>query len=190
VKKNETALIHGGASGIGTTAIQMAKAYGATVIVTAGTDEKCAACQKLGADLAINYKTRDFVEEIKTFTNDAGIDVVLDMVGGNYVPRNMEVLKTDGRHVNIAFLEGTKTEIDIKQIMIKRLVLTGSTLRPRSVEEKAELARGIKANIWPLITSGKIKPVIYKTFTIDNAAQAHKALESGDHIGKIVLTLI
>ncbi len=187
LKKGEIALIHGGASGIGTTAIQMAKAYGATVIVTAGTDDKCASCLSLGADMAINYKQQDYEAEIKTAYPD-GIDVVLDMVGGDYIAKDMNIMRTDARHVSIAFLGGFKAEIDIRQIMQKRLVITGSTLRPRSLAEKIELRNGIGAHIWPHVKSGAIKPQIFKTFALQDAAKAHEALETGDHFGKIILT--
>lgn len=186
LKKDEITLIHGGASGIGTTAIQMAKAMGAIVIVTAGTDEKCAACRKIGADMAVNYKTSDYEEEIKTAYPD-GIDVVLDMVGGDYIGRDMNIMRTDGRHISIAFLGGIKAEINVKQMMAKRLVLTGSTLRPRSIEEKTSLRDGIREHIWPHVESGAIKAQIFQTFPLSNAAEAHKALENGDHVGKIVL---
>lgn len=188
LQPDEIALIHGGASGIGTTAIQMAKAWGARVIITAGTDEKCDACLKLGADHAINYKTQDFEEEIKALYPD-GIDVVLDMVGGAYVPKNMAVLGTDGRHVNIAHLGGNKTEIKVREIMMKRLVLTGSTLRPRSIEEKTALRDGLRVKIWPFLRDGKIKPQIYQTFPLKKAMDAHELLEDGNHIGKIVLEI-
>ncbi len=186
----ETALIHGGASGIGTTAIQMAKAWGATVITTAGSDEKCGACQELGADLAINYKTQDFVEESRNFTEGKGVDVILDMIGGDYLPRNIDALAEDGRHVSIAFMKGIRAEIDIKTIMQKRLTLTGSTLRPRPVAEKEALAQEIKEHIWPLIESGQIMPVIFKTFSLAQASEAHQALEKGDHIGKLILKIL
>ncbi|MBU0800935.1 MAG: NAD(P)H-quinone oxidoreductase [Alphaproteobacteria bacterium] len=182
LKRGETILIHGGTSGIGTTAIQMAKAFGARVIITAGSDEKCNACRELGADIAINYKTHDFGTAITE-----GVDVVLDMVGGDYVPRNLALLNTDGRHVSIAFVNGAKTEIDLNHVMRKRLIVTGSTLRPRTVAEKTELAAGIKTHIWPLVQSGAIRPLLFKTFPLAQAAQAHEALEKGDHIGKIVL---
>lgn len=185
LKNGETVLIHGGASGIGTTAIQMAKAFGARVIVTAGTEDKCTACRKLGADLAVNYKTSDFVDEVKKFCG--GVDVVLDMVGGDYVPRSIEIMNPDGRHVSIAYLNGAKAEVHIPAIMQKRLTLTGSTLRARPAEEKAALARDIKEIVWPLIGAGKIRPVIFKTFPLAEAAAAHEALEKGDHVGKIVL---
>lgn len=187
LRKGETALIHGGASGIGTTAIQMAKAFGARVIVTAGSEDKCAACRKLGADLAVNYRTSDFVDEIKKFCG--GVDVVLDMVGGDYVPRSIEIMNPDGRHVSIAYLNGAKAEVPIPTIMQKRLTLTGSTLRARPVEEKTALARDIKEKVWPLIEAGKIRPVIFKTFPLAEAAAAHAALEKGDHVGKIVLNI-
>lgn len=182
LKPGETILIHGGASGIGTTAIQMAKAHGARVIVTAGSDEKCAACIKLGADQAVNYKTQDFSEIL------SGIDVVLDMVGGDYVAKNLKVLHDGGRHVSIATMNGSKAEIDIRLVMQKRLVLTGSTLRNRPVAEKAELARSISETVWPWIETGKVKPAIFRTFPLNQAAQAHATLEAGDHVGKIVLT--
>ncbi|QQG37455.1 MAG: NAD(P)H-quinone oxidoreductase [Micavibrio aeruginosavorus] len=181
LKPGETLLVHGGSSGIGTTAIQMAKAHGAKVIVTAGSDEKCAACLKLGANQAVNYKTQDFSKVL------SGIDVVLDMVGGNYVGKNIEVLRDGGRHVSIASMGGTKAEIDIRTIMQKRLVLTGSTLRNRPVAEKTALAQGIRETVWPWIETGKVKPAIFKTFPLDQVAKAHEALEKGDHIGKIVL---
>lgn len=183
LKPGETLLVHGGASGIGTTAIQMAKAHGARVIITAGSDEKCAACIKLGADQAVNYKTQDFGEVL------SDIDVVLDMVGGDYVPKNLKILRDDGRHISIASMNGAKAEIDIRTIMQKRLVLTGSTLRNRSVTEKTELAQGIHETVWPWIEAGKIKPEIYKEFPLAEAAKAHESLEKGDHFGKIVLTV-
>lgn len=181
LKPGEAILIHGGASGIGTTAIQMAKAHGARVIVTAGSDEKCAACIKLGADQAVNYKTQDFSEIL------SDIDVVLDMVGGDYVAKNLKVLRDGGRHVSIATMNGSKAEIDIRLVMQKRLVLTGSTLRNRPVAEKAELARGIHETVWPWIEAGKVKPAIFRTFPLEETAQAHAALEAGYHVGKIVL---
>lgn len=184
LKPGERILIHGGASGIGTTAIQMAKAHGATVIVTAGSDDKCAACRALGADEAINYKTQDFAALVRD------IDVVLDMVGGDYVARNLQVMREDGRHISIAMLNGPRAEIDIRTIMQKRLILTGSTLRNRSVAEKTALAQGIRENVWPWVEAGLCKPVIFKTFALADAAEAHKALEKGDHVGKIVLTVI
>ncbi|MDB5491071.1 MAG: Quinone oxidoreductase [Micavibrio sp.] len=183
LKPGETLLIHGGGSGIGTTAIQMAKAHGAKVFVTAGTDEKCRTCMNLGADRAVNYKTQDFVEEF------SGIDVVLDMVGGDYIARNLKILNTDGRHVSIATMQSATAEIDLRQIMQKRIVLTGSTLRPRSVGEKTALATGIRNTVWPWVETGKLKPLIHATFPLADAQKAHDLLESGAIAGKIVLTV-
>ncbi len=188
LKPGETALIHGGSSGIGTTAIQIAKAFGAHVAVTAGTDRKCAACLELGADMAVNYKSRDFTDELEQAWGKECIDVVLDMVGGAYIPQNIRLLRLDGRHVSIASMGGAKTEIDIRQIMTKRIVLTGSTLRPRPEEEKASLAKGLKTHVWPLIESGAIRPVLFKVLPLSDAMQAHTLIESGDPIGKVVLT--
>jgi NADPH2:quinone reductase len=184
LRPGENILIHGGASGIGTTAIQMAKAHGARVIVTAGSDDKCAACVALGADQALNYKTQDFGDML------SDIDVVLDMVGGDYVARNLKIMRDGGRHVSIAMLNGPRAEIDIRTIMQKRLTLTGSTLRNRPVAEKTSLAQGIRETVWPWIEAGKVKPVIFKTFALAQANAAHEALEKGDHVGKIVLTVI
>lgn len=185
LKPGETLLVHGGSSGIGTIAIQMAKTLGARVIITAGSDEKCATCLGLGADLAINYKKYDFVAEI---TREDGVDVILDMVGGDYVPRNLDCLKLDGRHVSIASLNGAKVNIDIRTIMQKRIVMTGSTLRPRPLHEKEMLARGIEEHIWPHIARGTIRPLVHATFPLAEAQKAHDLLESGDLAGKIVLT--
>jgi NADPH:quinone reductase len=185
----ETLLVQGGSSGIGVTAIQMARAMGNRVFATAGSDEKCAACVRLGADKAVNYKTQDFVAEIKAATGGKGVDVILDMVGGDYVPKELKLLADEGRLVFIAFLRGHKTELDINEIMRKRLTLTGSTLRPRPVEFKGYLARNLRDKIWPLIEAGRIKPEIYKTFPLHAAADAHRLMESSQHIGKIVLTV-
>jgi putative PIG3 family NAD(P)H quinone oxidoreductase len=187
LKKGETILIHGGTSGIGTTAIQIARAFGAKVIVTAGTDAKCTACKKLGAHAAVNYKTQDFVVEVLKLTKNKGIDVVLDMVGGDYLPRNLKILKEGGRHVSIAMQRGRKAEIDIFDIMSKRLVLTGSTLRAQPVAVKGLIAKALTKNIFPLLAAQKIKPVIHKVFPLEQAQSAHDYLESGDTIGKIVL---
>jgi NADPH2:quinone reductase len=187
LRRNETALVHGGASGIGTTAIQMIKAFGGNVIVTAGTDEKCHACLDLGADLAINYKTADFREQVLRFTRDKGVNMVLDMVGGDYVPKNIDCLAQYGRHVSIAGLNGSSAEIPIGKIMQKQLYITGSTLRPSPAHEKATLAADILKNVWPLVESGKIRPLIQEVFPLKEAANAHKALEKGDHVGKFVL---
>ena len=188
LRAGETLLVQGGTSGIGVTAIQMAKALGATVIATAGSDEKCQACLKLGADHAINYKTQDFAAEAKKLTGGAGVNVVLDMVAGSYVAREVECLAEDGRIAIIAVQGGTKAEFNAGMVLRKRLVITGSTLRPRPVAFKAAIAASLKQNVWPLLESGAIKPVIYKTFPAAQAAQAHALMESNQHIGKIVLT--
>jgi len=185
----ETVLIHGGSSGIGTTAIQLAAAFGATVYVTAGSPEKCEACLKLGATGAINYRTEDFVAATKALTQDRGVDLILDMVGGDYVDRNLDALAIEGRLVQIAFLGGPKVEADFMKLMFKRLTWTGSTLRPRSIEQKAEIAHSLEAKVWPLLASGKIKPVIHQTFPLNEAAAAHAAMETSEHIGKIMLTI-
>ena len=185
LKAGETLLVHGGSSGIGTTAIMLAKALGSTVIATAGTDEKCQACRKLGADHAFNYRNADFVEAMKALKIEA--NVILDMVGGDYVARNFKVASMYGRIVNIAFQKGSKIEIDLLPVMLKRLTLTGSTLRPRSVAEKAEIAKALEETVWPLFAAGRCKPVIYRTFPLAQAAAAHKLMESSEHTGKIVL---
>jgi NADPH2:quinone reductase len=184
----ETLLIQGGTSGIGVTAIQMAKALGAQVIATAGSDEKCAACLALGADHAINYKTADFSVEAKRLTDGKGVNVILDMVAGSYVAREVECLAEDGRLVIIAVQGGVKAEFNAGMVLRKRLSITGSTLRPRPIAFKTAIAQSLRAKVWPLLESGAIKPVIFKTFTADAAAQAHALLESNQHIGKIILT--
>jgi len=183
----ETLLVHGGASGIGTTAIQMARARGVRVFATAGTREKCAACEKLGAERAIDYAREDFVAVVAEMTAGRGVDVILDMVGGDYLPRNLASLATDGRLVQIAFLKGPRAEIDLMTVMHRRLTLTGSTLRPRSIEEKGQIARAVRENVWPLIEKGDVRPVLHATFPLAAAAEAHRALEAGTHVGKIVL---
>jgi NADPH2:quinone reductase len=188
LKPGETFLVHGGTSGIGTTAIQLALAFGARVIATAGSADKCATCVRLGAE-AINYRDQDFVEEVMKLTDGHGVDVVLDMVGGDYIQRNISIAAPDGRIVSIAFLRGPKAEVNFMPVMAKRLTLTGSTLRPRSNEEKAALARTIEANVWPLIETGRMKPIIDTTFPLADAAKAHALMESSSHIGKIVLTV-
>ena len=187
LKADERLLIHGGSSGIGTTAIQLAKAFGAFVIVTAGSDDKCKACLALGADVAINYRTQDFVVELEK----AGIkpDVILDMVGGDYVARNLKVAALNGRIVQIAFQAGSKIEADFLPIMLKRLTYTGSTLRPRTVAEKALIARELEEKVWPLLEAGKCLPQIYETFPLGDAVKAHRLMESSAHVGKIVLTV-
>ncbi len=187
LQSGERFLIHGGTSGIGTTAIQLAKAFGAEVFATAGSDEKCAACRKLGADHAINYRTQDFVEVIKHETGGLGVDVILDMVGGDYIARNLRAVAVDGRIVNIAYLKGSKVEINLLPVMLKRLTLTGSTLRARDVAFKAAIAEHLLQKVWPLIEAGEIKPVIHATFPLAEAADAHRLMESSAHIGKIVL---
>jgi len=185
----ETLLVHGGTSGIGVTAIQMAKALGNRVFATAGSDEKCAACVKLGAEQAYNYKTQDFVEGVKAATGGKGVDVILDMAAGDFVPRELKALADEGRLVFIAFLRGPKTELDVNELMRRRLTLTGSTLRPRPVAFKGAVAERLRERVWPLIEAGTIKPVIYKTFPLEQASEAHKLMESSTHIGKIVLTV-
>ena len=188
LQKGETLLIQGGSSGIGVTAIQMAKALGATVLVTAGSDEKCAACIALGADHAINYKTADFVEEVKRLTDGAGVNVILDMVAGGYASREVLCLAEEGRLVIIAVQGGVKAEFNAGLVLRKRLTITGSTLRPRSLEFKTAIAKELKDNVWPLVASGAIKPVIHSTFGAADAAKAHTLMESNVHVGKIVLT--
>jgi putative PIG3 family NAD(P)H quinone oxidoreductase len=183
----ETLLVHGGASGIGTTAIQMARARGVRVFATAGTREKCAACEKLGAERAIDYAREDFAAVVAEMTAGRGVDVILDMVGGDYLPRNLASLAPDGRLVQIAFLKGPRAEIDLMAVMQRRLTLTGSTLRPRSIEEKGRIARAVRENVWPLIEKGDVRPVLHATFPLAAAAEAHRALEVGTHVGKIVL---
>ena len=190
LKPGETLLVHGGSSGIGVAAIQLANALGSPVAVTAGNAEKCAACRSLGADLAVNYRTDDFVAAVREFTRDKGVDVILDMVGGDYVARNMEALAIEGRLVHIAFLEGSRVEVDLRQMMVKRLAITGSTLRPLAVKRKAAIAAALRERVWPLIEAGRIKPVVHATFPLAQAAQAHRLMESSAHIGKIMLTLV
>jgi NADPH:quinone reductase len=187
LRAGETLLVHGGSSGIGTTAIQLAKAFGARVITTAGSAEKCEACRKLGADVAINYKTEDFVAATKTATAGKGAELILDMVGGDYIERNYEAAAVEGRIVQIAFQRSPKAEVDFSRLMLKRLHHTGSTLRSRSDQDKAAIARALEANVWPLLNSGKVKPVMDKTFPLVEAASAHARMESSAHIGKIVL---
>jgi len=189
LQPGETLLVHGGSSGIGTTAIQLAKAFGARVFTTAGNADKCRACEQLGADRAIDYKTEDFVAVVKEATGGRGVDVVLDMVGGDYVARDLEIMAADGRHVSIAFLRGPKATLNLFPVMTKRLTLTGSTLRARSVEEKGRIARALREKVWPLIEAGTVRPVIHRTFPLEEAAEAHRLMESSTHIGKIVLTV-
>jgi len=189
LKAGETLLVHGGSSGIGTTAIQLAKAFGARVIVTAGSEDKCEACRKLGADLAVNYKSEDFVAATKAATGGKGADVILDMVGGDYVERNYEAAAVEGRVVQIAFQGSPKATVNFMRLMLKRLHHTGSTLRSRSVADKGAIARAIEDKVLPLMNAGKVKPIIFKTFPLNEAAAAHALMETSAHIGKIVLTL-
>jgi putative PIG3 family NAD(P)H quinone oxidoreductase len=185
----ESILIHGGASGIGTTAIQLARARGARVFATAGSPDKCAACERLGAERAINYKETDFLEAVRAATGGRGVDVVLDMVGGDYFPRNIDALAVEGRLVEIATLRGAKAEITIPTVMQRRLTITGSTLRARAVAEKGAIAQAVRTHVWPLIESGAVKPIIHQTFPLADAAAAHRVLEAGAHIGKVVLVV-
>jgi len=189
LKSGETLLVHGGSSGIGTAAIQLAKAFGARVITTAGTAEKCEACRKLGADVTVNYKTEDFVAVTKAVTGDRGAEVILDMVGGDYIARNYEAAAVEGRIVQIAFQGSPKAMVDFRRIMLKRLHHTGSTLRSRSIADKGAIARGVEDKVMPFIAAGTVKPVIYRTFPLKEASAAHVLMESSAHIGKIVLTL-
>jgi putative PIG3 family NAD(P)H quinone oxidoreductase len=188
LQAGENFLVHGGTSGIGTTAIQLAKAFGATVYATAGSAEKCAACMKLGADRAINYREEDFVAVLKKEAA-RGIDLTLDMVGGDYVERNIQVAAEDGRIHQIAFQTGSKVTVDLMRLMLKRVSISGSTLRPRPMEVKGKIAEGLKEQVWPLLGRGQVKPVIDSTFPLDQASEAHRRMETNAHIGKIILTI-
>ena len=185
--RGETLLLHGGSSGIGTTAIQLARARGARVIVTVGSEKKAHACQRLGAEKTINYPTEDFVAAVGEFTGERGVDVILDLVGGDYLKRNLDALAVEGRLVEIAVQSGSKGEVDLLKIMQRRLTLTGSTLRSRSVEEKGAIAQALRREVWPLLESGEIAPVVHRFFPLAKAAEAHQLMETGSHIGKIVL---
>ena len=189
LKKGESLLIHGGTSGIGTTAIQVAKAFGCKVYATAGTADKCRAAEKLGAARAFNYQGEDFVAGVMAATKDCGVDVVLDMVGGDYIPRNLKCLAPGGRHVSIAVQKGRQAEVDLLQLMSKRLIMTGSTLRPRSIADKGAIAAALKKNIWPLLARKKLKIVVSRLLPLAAAQEAHDHLESGGNIGKVILTL-
>ncbi|GGF44529.1 zinc-binding dehydrogenase [Azorhizobium oxalatiphilum] len=189
LQAGETLLVHGGTSGIGTTAIQLAKAFGAKVFVTVGSAAKCEAALKLGADLAIDYSSQDFVAEVKSATGGKGVNVILDMVGGDYIPRNYEAAAVDGRIVQIAFQQGSKVQVDFMRVMLKRLTHTGSTLRSRPVADKAAIAAALTEKVWPLLTQGTVKPLIDATFPLADAAKAHAHMEGSTHIGKIVLTI-
>src|SRR5688572_21355388 len=187
LKSSESILIHGGTSGIGTTAIQLARAFGARVLTTAGSDEKCEAAKKLGAEHAFNYRTTDWVAEAKKITNGLGVDVILDIVGGDYIPRNVDLLAVEGRLLQIAFLKHARAEIDFSIMMRKRAWITGSTLRPRTPAEKGAIARDLHQHVWPLLEQGVVTPVIHETFPLAQASEAHRLMESSTHIGKIVL---
>jgi NADPH2:quinone reductase len=189
LRPGETFLVQGGTSGIGVTAIQLVHAFGNRVFATAGSAEKCAACVELGAELAINYRTEDFVDAVKKATDGRGVDVILDMVGGEYVPRELKALANDGRLVLIAFLGGARATVNLADLMMRRLVLTGSTLRARTAAIKAEIARSLREKVWPLIEAGQIRPVIHAVLPLDRASEAHTLMESGTHIGKIVLAV-
>ncbi|EJW12933.1 Quinone oxidoreductase [Rhodovulum sp. PH10] len=188
LQRGETLLVHGGSSGIGTMAIQLAKAFGATVIVTAGSEEKCEACRRLGADVAVNYRTEDFVAAVKQATGGAGANVILDMVGGDYIARNWSAAAVEGRIVQIAFQASPKATVDFSRVMLKRLHHTGSTLRSRAAADKAAIARAVERQVWPLIAAGRVRPVMDRTYPLAEAAAAHARMESSLHIGKIVLT--
>jgi NADPH2:quinone reductase len=185
----EAVLIHGGTSGIGTTAIQLARAFGARVFATAGTPAKCEVCRALGAELAIDYRTEDFVTAVRAATGGRGVNVVLDMVGGSYVARNIAALATEGRLVQIAFMQGSRVEADLQAVMVKRLTITGSTLRPRTPAQKGAIARELETMVWPLLAAGIVRPIISQTFPLDQAADAHRTLEGSAHVGKLILTM-
>jgi len=189
LQTGETALVHGGTSGIGTTAIQLAAARGATVFATAGSDEKVQACEALGARRAINYRTEDFVDVVRDVTGGRGVDLILDIMGGSYVNRNLAALAVDGRLVQIGLMGGESASVDLRRVLGRRLTLTGSTLRPRSIEEKGQIAAALAREVWPLLEAGQVKPIVYRTFPLAEAAAAHRLMESSEHIGKIVLTM-
>lgn len=187
--RSESVLIHGGSSGIGSTAIQLAKSFGAMVYATAGSEEKCDFCRALGADAAINYRTHDFVQEVARLTGGRGVNVILDMVGGDYMQKNLASLAMEGRLVQIAFLQGSRANLDMTPLMVRRLTFTGSTLRARSVAQKRLVADALRENVWPLLESGAVKPVIHKVFPLDQAGAAHALMESSAHVGKIMLAV-
>ena len=189
LQAGETLLVHGGTSGIGVAAIQIAKALGARVFCTVGTPEKAGAAQKLGADAAIDYRRRDFMVEVSKLTEGRGVDVILDMVGGPYIERNLRSLALEGRLVQIAFMQTAKVEVDWMPLMLRRLTFTGSTLRARSAEEKARLSRAVQDNVWPMVEDGRVQAVIDRVFPLDSAAEAHRRMESSDHVGKILLAV-
>jgi NADPH2:quinone reductase len=188
-KAGETVLIHGGTSGIGTTAIQLAVAWGARVFATAGTEEKARACERFGAARGIDYRTEDFVEVIRRETDGRGVDLILDMIGGSYLTRNLEAAAVEGRLVIISLIGGARAEINLLTVMTKRLTLTGSTLRARTVAQKAAVAEAVRRNVWPLLSAGRVRPIIHATFALAEASEAHRLMETSKHIGKIVLTI-
>lgn len=188
LKGGETFLVHGGSSGIGTTAIQLARLFGARVFTTVGSEDKAKVCRDLGAEIAVNYREADFVETLREATEGRGVDLILDMVGGDYIPRDVKLAADRGRIVQIAFLQGPKVELNFAQVMLKRLTITGSTLRPRSVEEKAAIAASLREKVWPEIDAGRVRPVMAESFPLAEAAKAHALMESSAHVGKIVLT--
>jgi NADPH2:quinone reductase len=187
LRSGETVLVHGGTSGIGTTAIQLARVFGATVLATAGTDDKCAACQRLGASYAINYQTDDFVEAVRHATGGVGVDVILDIVGGDYLPRNLDCLGMNGRLVQIGLMGGARASVNLRAVLQKRLAILGSTLRARTPDEKGTIARSLRKAVWPLLARAEVKPIVYRTFPLERAVDAHAELESGRVIGKVVL---
>ena len=187
LQTGETVLVHGGTSGIGTTAIQLARAFGATVIATAGSPSKCDACRALGADTAIDYNTADFVAAVGEATAGRGVDVILDIVGGDYLPRNLECLRMDGRLVQIGLIGGSRSALDLRAVLQKRLTITGSTLRPRTAAEKGAIARALQQHVWPLLERGEVRPVVHREFPLERAADAHRELEAGQVVGKLVL---
>lgn len=189
LRAGEYFLVHGGASGIGTMAIQLAAAFGAHVLTTAGSVEKCAYCLSIGAERAINHRSEDFVEAVRAATQDRGVDLILDMVGGSYMERNLKSLALDGRLVQIAFLTGSRVELDLNRLMRQRLTITGSTLRPRSIADKAAIAAQLREQVWPLLEAGRVRPVIHKIFALEDVRDAHRELERGEHMGKIVLSV-
>jgi NADPH2:quinone reductase len=189
LQPGESLLVHGGSSGIGTTAIQLADALGSRVYATAGSDEKCRACERLGAAHAINYRSEDFLDATKRLTNGRGVDVILDIMGASYLDRNLRALAMDGRLLEIGLMGGSETSISLELILRRRLTVTGSTLRPRSVEEKGAIAAALLERVWPLLESGRVKPIVYRTFPLGEAADAHRLMETSEHIGKIVLTV-
>jgi putative PIG3 family NAD(P)H quinone oxidoreductase len=188
LQPGETALIHGGSSGIGTAAIQLAAVRGAQVFATAGSDEKCRACEGLGATRAINYRSVDFVEAVREQTGGRGVDLILDIIGADYLDRNLRALAVDGRLVQIGLMSGAEASLDLRRVLARRLTITGSTLRPRSVEEKSVIAAALRREVWPLLESGRVRPIVYRTFPLARASDAHRLMESSEHIGKIVLT--